>query len=138
MIFPSERELMRSLFDIFPKLHDYTMPGVEYKSEFKLVFHISDPRYPCLEYSKYGDTAKIIPYYPPQSRQTVTLNDVRHIASIFLDFVDDPSRPSPYEDLRTNGWNGAMIRYISPTNGLRYDISMYHPRGWSIDVRTRE
>ena len=137
MVFPIERELMQSLFNIFPKVKSYTIPGVEYKSEFKLNFHISDPRYPLLEFSKYGDTAKLIPYYPPLANQHVSLNDVRHIASIFLDFVDDPSHASPHEDLRTNGWSGAMIRYISPNNGLQYNVSMHHPRGWCIDVQPR-
>lgn len=137
MVFPIERELMRSLFDIFPKVKTYTIPAVEYKNEFKLNFHISDPRHPLLEFSKYGDTAKLIPYHTPLANQAVSLNDVRHIASIFLDFVDDPSHASPHEDLRTNGWSGAMIRYISPDNGLQYKVSMHHPRGWCIDVQPR-
>lgn len=134
MIFPIEHELMRSLFDIFPKVKSHTIPGVEYKNEFKLNFHISDPRYPLLEFSKYGDTAKLIPYYPPLANELVSLDDVRKIACIFLDFVNDPSQESPYERLRTNGWSGALIRYISPNNGLQYDVSMHHPRGWCIDV----
>ena len=137
MIFPIERKLMQSLFDIFPKVKAYTIPGVEYKSEFKLNFHISDPRYPLLEFSKYGDTAKLIPYLPSLANEAVSLNDVRNIASIFLDFVDDPSHASQHENLRTNGWSGAMIRYISPDNGLQYNVSMHHPRGWCIDVQPR-
>ena len=32
MVFPIERELMRSLFDIFPKVKSYTITGDEYKN----------------------------------------------------------------------------------------------------------
>ena len=137
MIFPIERELMRSMFDIFPKVKSYTIPDVEYKNEFRLNFHILDQRYPLLEFSKYGDTAKLIPYYPPLANKPVSLDDVRHIACVFLDFVDDSSQASPYEELGINGWRGAIIRYISPNNGLQYAISMHHPRGWCIDVHPR-
>ena len=138
MIPPPPPTTMRSLFDIFPNVKSYTIPSVEYRNEFKLNFYISDLRYPLLEFSKYGDTAKLIPYYPSLANELVSLDDVRKIACIFLDFVDDSSQASPYEGLRTNGWSGAMIRYISPNNGLQYDISMHHPRGWCIDVSSAD
>lgn len=126
--------LRDDLLSMFPKIIDYGIYSIDYRNDHTIDFRIGSIEFPRLTFSKYGTNRQLRPYYGPTNIRNVPFDSVRHLAHIFMAF--DRERDVPYESVRTSGFSKTTIVYADLDNHLRYQVDMYHPNGWCIEVDT--
>lgn len=124
--------LRDDLFSVFPKVVEHGVYSLDYRNDYNLDFRIGLCDFPRLTFSKYGTNRQLRPYFGPTNAQRVPFHLVRRLAHTFMSF--DYERDNPYEATRTSGFDKYTIIYLDRDAMLRYQVDMYHPNGWCIDV----